>query len=98
MEGAYKTPHLTPPPSSGEANHPVASGPRPTRLPLYATTVLLLAIVAEPGGAGFDGARGGGTRDLARETDGREVRWQISDLSRAECDRALMRQVFVNLI
>jgi PAS domain S-box-containing protein len=37
-------------------------------------------------------------RDLARDIDGRDVRWQIGDLPLIECDAALMRQVFVNLI
>ncbi|HXJ91977.1 MAG TPA: PAS domain S-box protein [Terriglobia bacterium] len=37
-------------------------------------------------------------RDLAREVDGRDVYWQIEDLPLVECDAALMRQVFVNLI
>jgi light-regulated signal transduction histidine kinase (bacteriophytochrome) len=37
-------------------------------------------------------------RDLARETDGRDVRWRIGDLPWVECDAILMRQVFVNLL
>ena len=37
-------------------------------------------------------------RDLARETGGRDTRWQIGDLPRVECDAGLMRQVFVNLL
>jgi PAS domain S-box-containing protein len=45
MELGSKWFHPTLPPDAGEARHAVASGPRPTRLPLYATTVLLLAIV-----------------------------------------------------
>jgi light-regulated signal transduction histidine kinase (bacteriophytochrome) len=37
-------------------------------------------------------------RDLARGTDGRDVRWQVGDLPLAEGDPVLMRQVFVNLL
>jgi PAS domain S-box-containing protein len=37
-------------------------------------------------------------RDLARDIDSRDVRWQIGDLPQMECDASLMRQVFVNLI
>jgi PAS domain S-box-containing protein len=37
-------------------------------------------------------------RDLARETDGRDVSWQIGDLPLVECDAVLIRQVFVNLL
>ncbi|HXJ91979.1 MAG TPA: PAS domain S-box protein [Terriglobia bacterium] len=37
-------------------------------------------------------------RDLAGEIDGRDVCWQVGDLPQVECDAALMRQVFVNLI
>jgi signal transduction histidine kinase len=36
--------------------------------------------------------------DLAPECSGREVEWQIGSLFRAECDPALMKQVFVNLL
>jgi len=37
-------------------------------------------------------------RDLVREVDGRDVCWQIENLPLVECDAALIRQVFVNLI
>jgi signal transduction histidine kinase len=36
--------------------------------------------------------------DLAPECSGREVEWQIGSLFSAECDPALMKQVFVNLL
>ncbi len=37
-------------------------------------------------------------RDLKPETEGREIEWQIGQLSIVECDPGLMRQVFVNLV
>lgn len=36
--------------------------------------------------------------ELAPECSGREVEWRIGDLFSAECDPALMKQVFVNLL
>ena len=36
--------------------------------------------------------------DLSAETAGREIVWRRSALPTADCDRALMRQVFVNLL
>lgn len=35
---------------------------------------------------------------LKPETDGREIGWQIGQLPTVECDPALMRQVFANLV
>jgi signal transduction histidine kinase len=36
--------------------------------------------------------------DLAPESAGREIEWRIGELLHAECDPALMKQVFVNLL
>jgi PAS domain S-box-containing protein len=36
--------------------------------------------------------------DLSTETAGRDIRWERTQLPVAECDRGLMRQVFVNLL
>ncbi len=36
--------------------------------------------------------------DLAAETEGREIEWQIGDLPFVECDAALMKQVWANLL
>ena len=36
--------------------------------------------------------------DLAGETEGREIQWHRKPLPIAECDRGLMRQVFVNFV
>ena len=36
--------------------------------------------------------------DLRPETEGREVRWEIAELPFVECDPALMKQVFANLL
>lgn len=36
--------------------------------------------------------------ELAAEGSGREIEWRIGDLSSAECDPGLMKQVFVNLL
>ncbi len=36
--------------------------------------------------------------ELATESAGREVEWQIGELFRAECDPGLMKQVFTNLL
>jgi signal transduction histidine kinase len=36
--------------------------------------------------------------DLAPECSGREVEWRIGDLSNAECDPGLVKQVFANLL
>lgn len=37
-------------------------------------------------------------RDLQRESNGREIRWQVGDLPFVECDPRLMKQVLYNLI
>jgi PAS domain S-box-containing protein len=37
-------------------------------------------------------------RDLKKETQGREIRWQVGELPFVECDPGLMRQVFLNLL
>jgi PAS domain S-box-containing protein len=37
-------------------------------------------------------------RDLKRETESREIRWQVGELPFADCDPGLMRQVFFNLL
>src|SRR5690242_4013504 len=37
-------------------------------------------------------------KDIARETGGREIRWEIGELPYAECDPGLMKQVFSNLL
>ncbi len=37
-------------------------------------------------------------RDLEIETRGRDVRWQVGDLPRLDCDPGLMKLVFVNLL
>jgi len=36
--------------------------------------------------------------DLTPECSGREVKWELGELFSAECDPALMKQVFVNLL
>jgi len=37
-------------------------------------------------------------RDLKRETQGRDIRWQIGELPFADCDPGLMKQVLFNLL
>jgi PAS domain S-box-containing protein len=37
-------------------------------------------------------------KDLKKETENREIEWQIDELPLAECDPGLMRQVFFNLL
>jgi signal transduction histidine kinase len=39
-----------------------------------------------------------GIEDISPEYEGRELGWEIGDLSEAECDPGLMKQVFANLL
>ena len=37
-------------------------------------------------------------RDLAHETEGRDIQWRVGDLPFVDCDPGLMKQVFTNLL